>query len=365
MANMNPILLVGGGTGGHITPLVAVGEELSVRAIPFIFVGSPHSREQEIVKGLGWQFLPIQAGKWRRYATLASFVQNLVDIGRTGLGFFQAVGIIQRYKIETVFSKGGFVALPVVLAARLLGKRVIIHESDAVMGMTNKISARFATKVLTAFAPSVFEGADNRYQQVGIPIRAALRKAASLKAPKKSRPMILIIPGSQGSLAINGYVKNVLTDLLKLTDVVHLTGVKEFDLFADWQRSLPASSQSRYKPYSYIDRELPYYFQAADLVVARSSATTAAEAALFKKAVYLIPLPTSASNHQVVNGQQLAAAGAAVVKEQYQLSPPQFLADIQALLGNPSQLTELGDRLNTYFNATETIDKIITELTNG
>lgn len=358
-------MLVGGGTGGHIFPLVAVAEELKAQGVAFVFVGSSHSREEKVVADLGWPFLPISAGKWRRYTTVLSVFENIIDVGRVFVGVFQAIGIIRKTKARLVFSKGSFVALPVVLAAKLTGTPVVIHESDAVMGTANKISARFARKILTNFSPSVFSFADRRFIQVGMPIRRALRQAAALKAPQKSRPVLLILPGSQGATAINNYLKKTLGRLLAIGDVIHLTGEKEYAEFMALKKQLAAPDQSRYKPYSFIDRELPLYFQMADLMVARSSATIVAEAALFKKAAFLIPLPTAAGNHQVVNAKILEKSGAAVVREQHQLTPEIFARDVEDLLQSPERLKTLGQTLHDYFDETGTITKIIKELTDG
>ncbi len=361
----SPILLVGGGTGGHIFPLIAVGEELKARHIPFIFVGSPDSMEEKVVRETGWPFMTISAGKWRRYATWTSLLRNIIDLGRMIVGVFQAVSLIKRTQARLVFSKGGFVALPMVLAAKLIGIPVIIHESDAVMGRANKISAHFARKVLTNFSPSVFSFSDRRYVQVGMPIRRALRQAADLKAPKKNRPLVLILPGSQGSQAINSYIKKCLPRLLAVTDVVHLVGEKEFPDFLTLKKQLVVNDQGRYRPYSFIDRELPLYFQMADLLITRASATTTAEAALFKKAVFLIPLPTAAGNHQVANAKILEKAGCAFVAEQHQLTPELFARDVENLLANPERLVGYGQTLHDYFDETGTINKIVKELNDG
>ncbi len=354
-----PIILVGGGTGGHIFPLVAIGEELKIRNQRFIYVGTRTGREAEIISRLGWSFVSIEAGKWRRHSGLSGFGQNLVDLGRTIAGVFQAIVILRRTNARLIVGKGGGVALPVIVAAKLTRRPVIIHESDVVMGMANRLSMRFAHRILTTFNPTVFPFYDQRFVQVGMPIRQSLRQAARLKGPKKSRPLVLILPGSQGSSAINNYVKGSLNQLLKVIDIIHLTGEKDYPTFAALQQAMPSAMRNHYKPYRFIDRELPYYFQAADLVVARASATTATEAALFRKPLYMIPLPTAANNHQVANAKVLQRAGAAVVKEQYQLTPEIFRDDVLVLLKNEAKLTKLGNALHDYFNEEKTLEKIL------
>lgn len=357
-----PILLVGGGTGGHIMPLIAIGEELSSRDLPFIFVGGIQSKEEELVRHYQWHYVSIQAGKWRRYTNFKSIVANLTDIFRLAIGFFQSLQIIIKSKSEIIVSKGGYVALPVVYAARLLGRRVIIHESDTVMGLTNRLSSTFAKKVLTAFDPKIFTNSDGRYQQVGIPIRRALRMAAKLKSPMKSRPLLLILPGSQASQAINNLLEPILPKLLEHYDVIHLTGSNELEKFQKFRQGLPTEKQHSYKPYAFIDRELPYYFQSADLILCRASMTTIAEASLFGKPVYLIPLPTAAADHQISNAKRLELAGAAFVRLQNELTSEKLYEDIKKLLSDKVKLEALGKSLKTYFNESDAVELFLKEI---
>jgi len=362
---IKPIILVGGGTGGHIFPLVAIGEELSASQKPFIFVGAKGGREEGIVNELGWDFRPISAGKLRRYFTIQSLIANIVDVFRTIQGFFQSLRLLIKTGAPAVFSKGGYVAVPMVYAARLLSRRVYVHESDAVMGMTNRLSAGFAQKVFTAFSPSVYPNQDRRYLQVGIPIRRALRQAAQLRAPKKTRPLILVLGGIQGAAAINGYVRENISALIELADVVHVTGEREYELHQKKQASLDKKTRPAYKPFAFLGRELAYYYQSADLLISRSGATTVAEGALFGKAMFLIPFPAAAGNHQVVNARILEKEHAAVVHEEYQLSSERFLEVVTNMLSDRAGLSAYGMKLKAYFHNDEAIDIIIREICNG
>jgi UDP-N-acetylglucosamine--N-acetylmuramyl-(pentapeptide) pyrophosphoryl-undecaprenol N-acetylglucosamine transferase len=357
-----PLLLVGGGTGGHIFPLVAIGEELTARKLPFIYVGAKNGREEAIVAELGWRFTPIAAGKVRRYLTLSTLYANIIDLFRTVQGFFQAINLLIKTGAPAVISKGGYVAFPVVYAARLLGRPVYAHESDAVMGLTNRMTAAFAKRMFTAFSPKVYPKSDGRYLQVGIPIRKNLRQAARLRSPKKTRPIVLVLGGIQGASAINSIVRQSLNKLLVIADVVHVTGEKEFAAYQKVLAGLDKSLRAAYKPYSFLDRELAYYFQAADLVVSRASATTIAEGALFGKAMLLIPLPTAAGNHQVINAKILVAEHAAVVQEEYQLSPETFTERVEKLLGDSAELSTLGIKLRGYFHNDDAIAIILSEV---
>lgn len=362
MAEQRPVVLVGGGTGGHIYPLVAVGEELLSRKIPFVFIGSRNSQEEKVIGDLKWKFYTVSAGKWRRYFTFSSFFLNIWDIMRNILGFFQALSILARIKPKAVFCKGGYVALPVVLAARFWGIKVVIHESDSVMGLTNRLASRFADRVLTMFQVDTYPNKDDRFAQVGIPIRKGLRQAAKLKAPQKTRPIILVLPGSQGSTKINSLVGEVLEPLLNKVDLVHMTGEADFAKYKQAREQLPEQLRSHYKVYSFIDRELPYYYQTADALICRASATTLAEAALFGKALYLIPLPTSASDHQAKNAQVLAKNKAAIVRRESELIGEKVLSDMMDLINNPAEMKRLGDNLKNYLNEDQSLDLIVREL---
>ncbi len=358
-SDRKPIILVGGGTGGHIFPLIAIGEELARAGRSFIYVGSKDSKEEELVKKLGWSWMAIEAGKWRRYITLESIGLNIRDTFRVIRGFFQSVKLLHQTEATTVISKGGYVALPMVYAARYTGRELIIHESDAVMGATNRLSSRFASKVLTAFPVDVYPNQSSKFVQVGIPIRRSLRQAATLKGPSKPRPLLFIIAGSQGSAAINSLIASILPELIKKYDIVHSVGEKNEAVMKDVAAKLPKADQLHYKPVGFIERELPYYYQSADLVLSRASATTIAEGATFSKAMYLVPLPTAASNHQVINARKLEAAGAAVVREQYQLSPEKLLTELTELIDDKVKQQQLGQTLHNYFNCDQTVTAIM------
>lgn len=359
-----PIILVGGGTGGHIFPLVAVAEELASRKINFVYVGSRDSLEEKVINSYGWPFAVIEAGKWRRYLTIRSLTENLIDTIRVARGFFQSIKLLRKTGARLVVSKGGYVAMPLLYAARVVGCPVIVHESDSVMGVANRIGSKFAKRVLTAFDVGNFPNADARFIKVGIPVRRSLRQAAKLKSPKKVRPVVLVLPGSQGSAAINRYLKQALNNLLEVCDIIHLTGEKDFPNFESLRQQLPKNRAERYRPYKFIDRELPYYYQSADLIVARSSATTAAEAALFAKALYVVPLPESANNHQCQNALLLEKAGAAVVRQQYQLSADVLATDIKELLISQDKLVQMGSKLAEYFGSQNATSKMINEINN-
>jgi UDP-N-acetylglucosamine--N-acetylmuramyl-(pentapeptide) pyrophosphoryl-undecaprenol N-acetylglucosamine transferase len=200
--------------------------------------------------------------------------------------------------------------------------------------------------------------------QVGIPIRKELRTAAHLKSPAKVRPLVLVLGGIQGAMAINNFLADSLSEILKVADVVHSTGPVEVKKFEKLRDELPEKVRSQYRPFGFIGRELPYYYQLADLIVSRASATTVAEAATFSKPVYLIPLPTSAGDHQNINAQKLSEVNAAEVRNQADLSGKQFAKDVGNLLNNHDKLAELGQNLKKYFNEEKSVDECVEIITS-
>lgn len=362
--NQRPIILVGGGTGGHIFPLVAVGEELHKRNIPFIYFGTNKGPEQKIIADLHWPFQAILAGKWRRYGGLNSALLNLIDSIKSLIGILQTIYLMIKFRPRAVISKGGFVALPVVLAARLFNRRIIVHESDAVMGLTNRLSSKLSSRVLTAFAVEVYPKADSRYRRVGLPVRNFFSQASKLRAPKKTRPLLFVLGGIQGANFLNRLVKANLAELLELTDVVHITGERDYQEYRSLAEKFQFTDSGSYRCFSFIDRELAYYYQSADLVVSRAGATTVAEGALFKKAMYLIPLPTSAGKHQLINAQSLAKEGCAVLSEQAKLTDSIFLNRVKRLINDPTELTKLGENLYNYFHVEDSAKLVVKEALN-
>lgn len=361
-----PIILVGGGTGGHIYPLVALGEELAKRKMPFIYVGGA-GYEKNIINNQKWPYRQISTGKFRRYWSIGAIFSNIIDLFKLKWGFWQSVGIILGSGSNLIISKGGYVSLPVIMAAKLLGRRIFIHESDTVLGLSNRFGIKFATLVMTAFPEDIYPKSKKKYIQTGIPLRSALRQAATLKTPQKNRPLILVMGGIQGAKSINSLIEANLDKMLEFADIIHITGEAEIGKYKKIADTLENKNYI-YKPFSFIERELPYYFQVADLVISRASATTIAEAALFGKAMYLIPLPTSASDHQLKNAKVLAEKKAAVMKEELQLTNDKFFQDIAELINRSEYLGELGNNLRNYFNESKSIEIImekIEETQNG
>ncbi len=329
------IVIAGGGTGGHITPSLAVAHALPKDA-EIHFIGENGGMEAQLVADAGYSFHGIVAGKLRRYADM----RNLTDGFRIITGFFQALTLLKELKPHVVFSKGGYVAVPVAYAANWLGIPVVTHESDAVMGLANRLIANAAKAICTGFPAEHFsESLRSKIHVTGNPIRelmlqklpshAELVKKYDLEA---ALPVIFIMGGSQGALPVNQLVWNALPVLLKEAQIIHLTGENHIQLAQDNKATLSKKIAHRYRPYGFVGPELPELLSLADIAVSRASASSVAELAIMKKPSILIPLPSAASDHQRANARVLERAGAALVLEQTTLTDQVFQEKILTLL---------------------------------
>ncbi|MDR2783863.1 MAG: undecaprenyldiphospho-muramoylpentapeptide beta-N-acetylglucosaminyltransferase [Treponema sp.] len=311
---MVTVAFTGGGTGGHIYPGLAVAGALQKNTCcRIIWLGSDKGMDASVVKkgGEGIVFFGVPSGKLRRYASL----QNFLDVFKIIAGFFTARKILKKEKPNLLFSKGGFVSVPPVVAAFSLHIPVFTHESDFSPGLATKINSRFSKRIFTAYQDTVsqFPAAYRRMIAVtGNPVRGVFRTAdrkrgcAFLGVDDKER-ILLVLGGSQGAKEINDLVREHLDELTKYYVVVHQTGQAEGD----------APASERYKPYRYIDEDMPYVLAAAELVLGRSGAGTVWECAAAGKPMALIPLRGSGTRgDQVENARFFEKAGAAVVVQE-------------------------------------------------
>jgi UDP-N-acetylglucosamine--N-acetylmuramyl-(pentapeptide) pyrophosphoryl-undecaprenol N-acetylglucosamine transferase len=330
------IAFTGGGTAGHVFPGLAVAEEL---ARPVIWIGSSKGVEKRLVADAGIEFRGIPAGKLRRYVSL----RNVSDIARIIAGVFAAIRILKREKPALLFSKGGFVSVPPVVAARLCGIPSYTHESDFDPGLATRINMMFCEKVLVSFPETVgFLPARLRGKAVvtGNPVRSAVYRAD----PRRGRVhvgcapdtrIILVIGGSLGSSFINGVIASCLPSLLPRFFVVHQMGARDY----------VASPAKNYFPAPFFTAELPDIMAAADLVISRAGANTLAELAALGKPSLLIPLPESGSRgDQLRNAEVFRARGASLVLREEEATVTALLGAVCSLLADPGQLQEMGRR---------------------
>jgi len=332
------IVVTGGGTGGHVYPVLAVLDELP--SIRVVWIGSGSQLERRILEGRQLRYYGIPTGKLRRYFSL----QNIVDVFKIVAGFLASAAILLREKPKLVFSKGGYVSVPPVAAARLLGIPSLTHESDLRPGLATRINTRFADRVLVSF-PTSDRYFDDRFRSKVIHTGNPIRKVLLSGDPQAGRalfgcpanlPLLLVLGGSLGSASINRLVLQALDNLRMACFVVHQLGSEHFD---------GSMSQSNYYPAAYFYEDLPDILAAADLVLCRAGANTLWELAALGKPSVLVPLPRGSSRgDQIENAGFFAETGAAAVLQQEGLTPDDLSKVVLHLLGNADKLERMGRR---------------------
>lgn len=345
---MKKILFTGGGTGGHIFPIIAVAEEMRKREtdLDLSYMGPSDFTSETFFKDEKIKTWYISCGKIRRYLSFSSFFANAFDIlVKIPFGIFQAFWIMFFTAPDLVLSKGGFGSIPVVIAAWILRIPVFMHESDVMPGLANKIGSRFSEKVFVSFPP--FETGyfkKEKMIETGNPVRKKLAEgnrdeAKELFKLTYEKPVILVMGGSQGSERINDVILDALPDLLKDFEVIHQTGLAGFRRIKEESDALVESDLlKRYHPYFFLDeRELGDAYAAADCVIGRAGSGTIFEIALVKKPSILVPLPEAAQNHQVKNAYSYAKSGACLVLEEGNFTHHFFLEKLKILLKDDAE----------------------------
>lgn len=322
---MKRIILTGGGTAGHVTPNIALLPRLKELDYDVQYIGSFDGIEKKLIEELSIPYYGIASGKLRRYFD----PKNFSDPFKVIKGYFQARKLMKRLKPDVIFSKGGFVAVPVVLAAKHRHIPVIIHESDMTPGLANKLSIPSADKICCNFPETLSHLPEGKAFLTGSPIRQELLSGNKLAALKfcgftANKPVLLIIGGSLGSAAVNAAIRNILPQLLKTFQVIHLCGKDKID------ESL--KNMEGYVQYEYIKQELADLFALADVVVSRAGANAICELLALRKPNLLIPLSAAASRgDQILNAASFKRQGFSEVLEEETLSPEALLNTIQKL----------------------------------
>ena len=341
------ILLTGGGTGGHIMPLLAVADELkktNFADFEMYFIGPKNPFVSEFTER-GISAYGILGSKLRRYFSLL----NLVDIPKFIIGFFQALFRLYILMPDIVFSKSGPGTFPVILAARFYLIPVIIHESDAVPGLNNRMSAKFAKRIGVSFDSAAAYFEKSKVFVSGNPVRAELLRDESpdsgAKAASGEKPLIFIYCGSQGAARINQFVFDNLEILLKNFRIFHQTGEKNLAEARTITKSilaeLPGEAGESYRLEGFLNLDsLRTVFREAAIVVSRSGSSIF-EIAAFGKPAILIPLEGSAGNHQKANAYEYAKTGAAVVIEEANLKPNLFLSQLKNILEDKAKYSAM------------------------
>ena len=322
---MKHIVLTGGGTAGHVTPNIALIPRLKELGYTISYIGSYEGIEKKLIEELGIPYYGISSGKLRRYFDL----KNFSDPFRVLKGFSQARKILKDLKPDVVFSKGGFVTVPVVIAAKRLKIPALIHESDMTPGLANKLCLSSASKICCNFPETVNNLPADKAVLTGTPIRQELlsgnaengRKFCGFTADK---PVLMVIGGSLGAASVNDNVRKILPELLKDFQVVHLCGKGKTD------ESLKGTTG--YVQYEYIQDELPDLFAMADVVISRAGANAICEISALKKPNLLIPLSANASRgDQILNARSFEHQGFSMVMEEEELTDEKLLAAVHKL----------------------------------
>ena len=322
---MKHIVLTGGGTAGHVTPNIAMIPRLKELGYKISYIGSYEGMERKLIEELDIPYYGISSGKLRRYFD----VKNFTDPFRVIKGFFEAKKLMKQLKPDVVFSKGGFVTVPVVIAASKKHIPTFIHESDMTPGLANKISIPFATKVCCNFPETVSHLPEDKAVLTGTPIRQELlegnpEKALEFTGLSKDKPVILIIGGSLGAAAVNDAVRKILPELLKDFQVIHLCGKDKVDE--------TLSNVKGYVQYEYIKQELADLFALADLVISRAGANAICELSALNKPNLLIPLSARASRgDQILNARSFEQLGYSKVLEEEELTNDVLLSAVRDL----------------------------------
>ena len=349
---MKNIVLTGGGTAGHVTPNIAMIPRLQERGYKISYIGSYEGIEKQLIEDQGIPYYGIASGKLRRYFD----PKNFTDPFKVLKGFFEAKKILKDLKPDVIFSKGGFVTVPVVIAAKSLHIPAIIHESDMTPGLANKICIPFATKVCCNFPETVKELPEGKAVLTGTPIRQELlsgnaQAALDFTGLSKDKPVIMIIGGSLGAAAVNDAVRKILPELLKDFQVVHLCGKGKLD------ESLIGTPG--YVQYEYIKKELADLFALADLIISRAGANAICEISALKKPNLLIPLSAKASRgDQILNARSFESLGYSKVMEEEEVNDTSLYEAIIDLYNNRHSYIEA----MTENQEMDSIEKIISLL---
>ena len=352
---MKRIVLTGGGTAGHVTPNIALLPKLRELGYDIHYIGSYEGIEKKLIEDVNVPYYGIASGKLRRYFD----PKNFSDPFRVLKGYGEARKILKKLKPDVVFSKGGFVAVPVVLAAKHLHIPVIIHESDMTPGLANKISLSAATKVCCNFPETVKLLPEGKAVLTGSPIREELftgkrEEGVRLCGFNEDKRVLLVIGGSLGSVAINNAIRNNIDALLEKYQIIHLCGRNNLD------ESL--EGREGYKQFEYVKAELKHYFACANVVVSRAGANAICELLALRKPNILIPLGLEASRgDQILNAESFEKQGYSYVLQEKDVTSETLLNAVNSVYKDRDKYVEA---MNTseLANPIETIVNLANQL---
>ncbi len=357
------IVLLGGGTGGHFYPLIAVAEAIRAESRekqilePKLYYIAPSPYDEQALFANNITFIKSPAGKVRRYVSILNFFDIFVTIA----GTIWSLITLFRILPDVVFSKGGFASVPTVIAAHIFRIPIVIHESDAKPGRANVFASKYAYRIAVAFE-SVRDAlpplARSKVAVTGIPIRNALTLSNSEGAKEllgldPAAPTVFILGGSSGSKRINEMVLTGLPDLVSFANIIHQTGKDNFkEVQAESSVILHENpNASRYHAFPYLGPEaMQQAASACDIVVSRAGATSITEIALWKKPSILIPIPEKISHDQRTNAYAYAHTGAAEVLEEENMTPHVLVSEIRRITSDPALAKSMGEKGAAFGN---------------
>lgn len=327
---MKRILLTGGGTAGHVTPNIALLPALREAGFDIVYVGGKEGMERKLIENEGVAYYGISAGKLRRYLS----AENIKDAFKVAAGMAQAAALVRKLKPDIVFSKGGFVAVPVVVGARLNGVPIVAHESDITPGLANKLAIPFAKAVCTTFEATLKFLPEGKAFYTGTPIRRELFTGDAKRGRKLcgfggGRPVVLFMGGSLGSVKINERLRAALPRLTKRFDIAHICGRGNKDEGLE--------GLAGYRQFEFISRELKDIFAMADVIVSRAGSNSISEFLALKKPNLLIPLSIEASRgDQILNAAEFRSKGYSDVLKEEDMTEESLTAAVFSLYENRS-----------------------------
>jgi UDP-N-acetylglucosamine--N-acetylmuramyl-(pentapeptide) pyrophosphoryl-undecaprenol N-acetylglucosamine transferase len=347
------VVLTGGGTAGHVNPNIALIKALQARGCDLLYIGSKAGVEHQMITAKGIPYYAVRSGKLRRYFSW----KNIIDPLNVFIGIIQAIYLLYRLKPAIVFSKGGFVALPVVIGAWINRIPVIAHESDLTPGLANRLSLPFVDFLCINFG-SMSTPIKQKIRVTGTPIRdellhgSAERGRAFCKIDEK-KPCLLIMGGSQGSRVLNKAIRNILSSLTIKYYVIHLCGQGEIDS--------TLAHNPNYRQFEYVNDELADLFAMTHLVISRAGANALCEILACKKPHILIPLSKRSSRgDQIDNARFFEKQGISLVIEEENLSSEILIQAIQTIEDNYNDIKAKIEALNMS-SATDIIADLILE----
>ncbi len=369
------LAITGGGSGGHTLPAITIYEAFkdhyksANEDFDSIYIGSHKGIERDVAIAKQITYFPIATGKLRRYFSLS----NLTDLFRILKGIVDSYFILRRFKPQVVFSTGGFVSVPVSIAARIMGIPVVIHEQTSSIGLANKIASYFASKIATSFTSSIPFFPSHKVVHTGQPIRKELFTGSKEECYKLFKlniklPIIYVTGGSQGSHKINNTVREIVSDLLKYCNVIHqcgrTQGHNDFEELQNFRMKLPKNLQVRYLLKDFIQSdELRHILSGSALLIGRAGAGTVNEALALRIPSIFIPLPFATRNEQYHNAKILKDLGGAEIIEEKDLEPDLLKERIISLLLDTQRREKMAKSLesDSKENATELLIQLILE----